>query len=327
MARVPRIERGPLRRYVKTVLVLMALYLLGTILGGIGLGWMATHPGRRPITDAEKQQVIAASGEGAELRDASIQASDSLLLRAWEIRPAQSNGNAVILLHGVGDNRLGVSGYGAWLVRNHYTVLLPDARAHGYSGGDLATYGLKESEDVHRWVDWLETNAHPNCVFGFGESMGAAQILESLTKETRYCAVIAESSFATFREVAYARFGRPFHTGPWLGRTFFWPTVEVGFLYVREKFGLNMELASPADAVAHSNVPVFLMHGLNDVNIPSSHSVEIQARNPSRVTLWRVASAVHCGTHSVAPKEFEHRVLDWFTEHSARVPNQAVAAN
>ena len=195
------------------------------------------------------------------------------------------------------------------------------------SDGDLATYGLKESDDIHRWVDWLESDAHPDCVFGFGESMGAAQILESLTKETRYCAVIAESPFATFREVAYARFGRPFHTGAWLGRTFFWPTVEVGFLYVREKFGLKMELASPADAVAHSNVPVFLIHGLSDENIPAYHSVEIQARNPSRVTLWRVAGAVHCGTHSIAPKEFERRVLDWFTEHSARVPNQAVAAN
>src|SRR5947207_3723339 len=277
---------------------------------------MATHPGRRPISDLEKQEVIAAAGTGAELRDVSIPASDGAILRAREIRPTDSNGNAVILLHGVGDNRLGVSGYGTWLVRNHYTVLLPDARAHGYSDGDLVTYGLKESDDIHRWVDWLESDAHPDCVFGFGESMGAAQILESLTKETRYCAVIAESPFATFREVAYARFGRPFHTGAWLGRTFFWPTVEVGFLYVREKFGLKMELASPADAVAHSNVPVFLIHGLSDENIPAYHSVEIQRRNPSRVALWRVAGAVHCGTHSVVPQEFERRVLEWFAEHS-----------
>jgi fermentation-respiration switch protein FrsA (DUF1100 family) len=229
-------------------------------------------------------------------------------------------------LHGVGDNRLGVSGYGSWLVRNHYTALLPDARAHGYSGGDLATYGLNESDDIHRWVDWLEANDHPNCVFGFGESMGAVQILQSLSKESRFCAVVAESPFATFREVAYARFGRPFHAGPWLGRTFFWPTVEVGFLYVQEKFGLNMDAASPADAVAHSRTPVFLTHGLSDKNIPSFHSVEIQARNPSMVTLWRVAGAGHCGTHSVAPQEFERRVLTWFSEHSRQRTSQTTAS-
>jgi pimeloyl-ACP methyl ester carboxylesterase len=317
-----------LRRRLRALFVLLCiLYLAGTILGGIGLGWMATHPGRRSISDAEKQEVIAAAGEDAELIEVSMSASDGAILRAWEIRPTQSNGDAVILLHGVGDNRLGVSGYGVWLVRNHYTVLLPDARAHGYSGGDLATYGLRESDDVHHWVDWLQTTTHPNCVFGFGESMGAAQILESLNKQTRYCAVVAESPFATFREVAYARFGRPFHTGPWLGRTFFWPTVEVGFLYVRGKFGHNMELASPPDAVADSNVPVFLIHGLSDVNIPSYHSLEIQRRNPSRVALWRVAGAVHCGTHSVVPQEFERRVLEWFAEHSPPTPNQTVATN
>ena len=61
-------------------------------------------------------------------------------------------------------------------------------------------------------------------------------------------AVIAESPFATFREVAYARFGRQFHTGPWLGRTFFRPTVDVGILYVRLRYGLNMEAASPQQA-------------------------------------------------------------------------------
>jgi fermentation-respiration switch protein FrsA (DUF1100 family) len=315
-----------LHAYLKrTLIVLCFLYLLGTVFGGVSLGWMATHPGRRPITEADKWEVVADSGNGSELSDVSITASDGAVLRAWRIRPTESNGNAVILLHGVGDNRLGVSGYGSWLVRNHYSVLLPDARAHGYSGGDFATYGLNESDDIHRWVDWLEANDHPNCVFGFGESMGAAQILQSLSKESRFCAVVAESPFATFREVAYARFGRPFHTGPWLGRTFFWPTVEVGFLYVREKFGLNMEAASSADAVAHSSTPVFLMHGLSDENIPSFHSVEIQSRNPSRVTLWRVAGAGHCGTHSVAPQEFERRVLMWFTEHSPRVANQAVA--
>jgi hypothetical protein len=76
-------------------------------------------------------------------------------------------------------------------------------------------------------------------MFGFGESMGGAQLLQALPKEPRFCAVVAESPFATFREVAYARFGRPFHTGPWIGGTLFRPAADVGFLYVRYSYGLN----------------------------------------------------------------------------------------
>jgi uncharacterized protein len=298
------------------LVVLVSLYLLGTIVGGVALGWTALHPGRRPITPNEQIQAEeTAKSDDAELRDVSIVAPDGAVLRAWHIRPKKANGSAVILLHGVGDDRLGISGYGDWLVRNHYSVLLPDSRALGLSEGELATYGLKESDDIHSWVSWLEENDRPRCVFGFGESMGAAQLLQSLPKEPRFCAVVAESPFETFREVAYARFGQPFHLGPWLGRTFFWPTVEVGFLSVRYRWGLDMDLASPDRAVVASSVPVFLIHGLSDRNIPPYHSDDLEAQNPSKVILWRVAGAAHCGAHGVSPEEFERRVLDWFSAH------------
>jgi hypothetical protein len=139
--------------------------------------------------------------------------------------------------------------------------------------------------------------------------------LQALATDTRFCAVVAESPFATFREVAYARFGRPFHTGPWLGRTFFRPAVDVGFLYVRWHYGLNMEKASPENAVEHSRVPVLLIHGLNDTNIPPYHSDMIQAKNPSDIVIWKVPGAVHTGAHQAAPEEFDHKVLDWFASH------------
>lgn len=299
--------------------VLTSLYLLGTILGGAGLGWIAVHPGRRPLTPEEQAQAEAdAQSKNAVLRNVSIVTSDGSALYAWYIRPSHPNGNVVVLLHGVGDNRLGVYGYGDWFVRSRYAVLMPDARAHGLSQGDLATYGLKESDDIHSWVNWLEEEDHPRCVFGFGESMGAAQLLQSLPKEPRFCAVVAESPFKTFREVAYARLGRPFHAGPWLGRTFFWPTVEAGFLYVRFRFGLNLDNVSPESVVKASTVPVFLIHGLSDRNIPPYHSEDMEAENLSKVILWRIAGAAHCGAHGVAPLEFERRVLDWFSSHSAQ---------
>jgi len=154
-------------------------------------------------------------------------------------------------------------------------------------------------------------------MFGLGESMGAAQLLQSLPKEPRFCAVVAESPFATFREVAYARFGRPFHTGPWLGRTFFRPTVDAGFLYVRFRYGLNMEAASPKHAVIGTKIPVLLIHGLQDRNIPPYHSDMIQAKNPSEIVVWKVPGAGHTGAHEAAPKEFERRVLEWFAGHSS----------
>jgi uncharacterized protein len=281
------------------------------------LGEVATHPGHRPLTPYDEKQVkVYASENKIDFRNASITAADGVDLTAWFFRPAQANGSTIILLHGVSDNRLGMLGYGRWLLANHYSVLLPDARAHGLSGGAIATYGLLESEDIHRWANWIRKNERPGCIFGFGESMGAAQILQALSREPRFCAVVSESPFETFREVSYTRFGQPFHLGPWLGRTFFWPADEVGFLYVRFKYGLNLDLVSPKQAVRASKVPVLLIHGTSDHNIPSYNSEDIEAANRLHAVLWLVPGAGHCGAYNVNPQEFGRRILNWFSEHS-----------
>ena len=113
----------------------------------------------------------------AELTEASIAANDGVTLRGWSIRPRRGNGDAVILLHGHTDNRAGMLGNADLLLRHGYAVLLPDARGHGASGGDLATYGVKEADDIRRWFDWIEQAEAPRCIDGLGESMGAALLL------------------------------------------------------------------------------------------------------------------------------------------------------
>ena len=324
-------KRPPRRRSIVRYLLytLALLYVAGTVFGGIGLGWIALHPYSHAVTPGEERNArAAAQQDGVDFSAVEITAPDGARLRGWFMRPPDANGDAVILLHGVSDNRMGMYGYGKWLAQNHYMVLLPDARAHGNSGGELASYGLKEADDIHRWVDWIETAEHPRCMFGLGESMGAAQLLQSLPKEPRFCAVVAESPFATFREVAYARFGRPFHTGPWLGRTFFRPAVDAGFLYVRFHYGLNMEAASPEEAVVATQSPVLLIRGLQDRNIPPYHSDLIWAKNPAMIVVWKVPGAIHTQAHAAAPQEFERRVLQWFAEHTAAAePTSAPSSN
>jgi pimeloyl-ACP methyl ester carboxylesterase len=207
------------------------------------------------------------------------------------------------------------------LLAHGYSVLLPDARAHGASGGPLATYGLVERNDIRQWFDFLSAQDHPRCIFGLGESMGAAQLLQSLEAGTHFCAVVAESSFSNFHEIAYDRMGQPFHlgasVGPWCGRTFLRPLVEAAFLRARWKFDLNLYRVSPEDAVAATQVPVLLIHGQIDSNIPVRHSRRIHVRNP-RTVLWEVPNADHCGAISTAPQEFERRVLSWFGDHAQR---------
>jgi hypothetical protein len=69
----------------------------------------------------------------AELQDVTITAADGVELKGWFVHPHDYNGNAVVLLHGITDNREGVAGYGRLLLEHGYSILLPDARGHGAS--------------------------------------------------------------------------------------------------------------------------------------------------------------------------------------------------
>lgn len=305
-----------LRQILNVAISVLAVWLLGGAAAGIFVVEGALHLPHLHLTvqDHDRAKAIARRDD-AVLAEVEIPARDGAVLRAWSIRPVVGNGRVVILLHGQGDNRAGMLGPADMLLRHGYSVLLPDARSHGESGGAIGTYGVLESDDVRRWFDWLRRDGSQGCVDGLGDSMGGAEQLRSLDVEHGFCAVIAESPFSTFREAAYDRLGEQFGTGQWLGRTLLRPTLYTGLLYARVRYGVDLEEANPARAVAESAVPVFLIHGTGDRNLPLRHSDAIKAGNPT-VVLWKPEGADHCGASSVAPVEYERRVVEWFDSHA-----------
>lgn len=254
---------------------------------------------------------------GANRRDVQIVASDGAALRGWFFTPEAGNGNAVMVLHGISDSRGGVMGLARLFVENHYSVLAPDNRGHGESGGELVTYGLRERDDVRRWVDWLEASEHPRNVYGMGESLGAAVLLQSLERETRFSAVVAECPFADFERVAVDRVAQRVPGPAALGRVLAGPMVWSGFLYARMKYGVDFRGASPENAVVGARTPVLLIHGSADTNVYPAHAGALMKRNPEHITLWLVPGARHTAAFGTAPEEFRRLVLGWFSEHGS----------
>jgi uncharacterized protein len=294
----------------------LAIWLLACAVIGVVAVEGALHPARQVLSTEDEQRAAALARENhAVLTSVEIAANDGSVLRAWNLVPAAGNHDAVILLHGQGDNRASMLGPAAIFLRHGYAVLLPDARAHGLSGGQIGTYGVLEADDIRRWFEWLQQAESPHCVDGLGDSMGGAELLSSLDAERGFCAVVAESAFASFREAAYDRLGQQFSTGPWLGRTLLSPALAIGVAYTRLRYGIDFWSADPAATVASSRVPVLLIHGLADTNLPPRHSEMIKAGNQA-VVLWEPVAADHCGASSAAPAEYERRVVGWFASHA-----------
>jgi pimeloyl-ACP methyl ester carboxylesterase len=102
----------------------------------------------------------------------------------------------------------------------------------------------------------------------------------------------------------------------WLGKIALRPAVEIAFLYGKLTRGVNIASASPESAVVGSSIPILLIHGLADTNIPPEQSERIRAHNPAKIALWEVPNAGHCGARGAAGDEFDKRVLDWFASHN-----------
>ena len=306
------------QKHRKSYLAIFAacLYCSVCLVNGIILAEFALHPPREIFNDDVNARIFPAHYRSIVEEPVEIGAKQGAHLHATYATPAlNDNGATVILLHGVGADRSSMVGIAELLLANGYRVLLPDSRAQGNSEGAFVTYGVLERDDVRRWIDWASDQSPDHCIYGLGESMGAAILLQSIAYDHRFCAAVAESSFATFRQVSNIRVGQFARTGPWLGETLARPMIDVAFLYVRIRYGVDMEAANPKQALAATCTPVLLIHGLNDSNIPASNSIALHAVVPA-TALWLVPGADHCGASAVAHTEFDQRVLQWFATHT-----------
>lgn len=269
----------------------------------------AIHPPRRKIA------LACPCFSHMSCRPVAIAASDGVELRAWYYNSDRPNGKVVILLHGIGADRQDMVSLGYLFLRNGYSVLEPDLRGHGESGG-VATYGVLEADDVHRWVDWMEKNTGSKQIYGFGASLGAAILLQSLETETRFQSVIAESPFYDFVTVADERIARILPEGTkWVAG----PFVASGITWARWRRGFDLRKASPAEGLRRSRTPVLIIHGAEDNKTSPENSERLARIGGPNVVLWIVPGSHHADAWATVKNEFESRVLGWFSTSRPRV--------
>lgn len=308
---------APATRFATVVRIALALasaYAILTVIVGVALAEFSLHLPKLPLVKPEAYRVRYQRQFDANVHDVAITASDGVVLRGWYVAPPHANGRSVVLLHGIGGNRMWLSGYADIFLKRGYAVLLPDSRQHGASGGSIATYGILERDDVRRWVGWLRQR-NPGCTYLLGESMGAAIGIEATAVTPQLCAAAVESPYASFRRIAIERLGWQTHLGSLFWSTLGRPAIEVAFHWTQLRYRIWLPDASPINAVEHSHVPVLLIAGTRDENIPMHNAQEIEDACGARCALWIVQGADHGGAAAVAPDEFHARVARWFSSH------------
>jgi alpha-beta hydrolase superfamily lysophospholipase len=344
------------RRLIRIALILL---LFPPILAAVA-GWLAgpafLHPIRRELTpDLIREADASFAVTGATREDFAVTAPDGVLLRGWKVRPKNPNGNWILVFHGVADNRVGVIGQSEFLLRAGYSILMMDARAHGASGGPIATYGWLERNDTRAIIDALvrsEVGRYEEEQIRLGK---AKVLIEDEAKPV-------DASYFHLHSLATPRPGTPAHIFalgesmgagivlqsaavdprieavvaeapfanlreaaydyaglrkyPWLGKTLFAPGTWT-LLYRDEKLaGFPVAEVSPVKAVAARAFPVLLICDEKDEALPCRHSEMIYAAARGPKQLWVVPRAFHTAAYGFAPEEFRRRVLSFFATYA-----------
>lgn len=210
-----------------------------------------------------------------------------------------------IAFHGYRSGPVG-DGAGAFRIArdNGYNLLTVYQRAHGKSDGRTISFGIRESEDVMRWIEYAVARFGEHTpIFLSGISMGAATVLTALSKPLpkNIVGVIADCSYSSTREI--------------LRKVTRDMKLPVGISYValcvaaRLFGGFHPEQISPIEAVRHARVPVCFIHGEADDFVPFSMVHELYEACASEKTLLTFPGAGHGLSYLCDSERYEREVL------------------
>jgi len=138
----------------------------------------------------------------------------------------------------------------------------------------------------------------------YGLSMGAAAAL--MVEPGKLKAIAADSPYADLSSVLdniFSIFGILRH--PLLAGMNIWNKIV---------FGITTQNVSPLKNIGNLNIPILIIHGDKDSQLPLSGSKKLHEKNPES-ELWIIKDADHCETSFVAGNEYDRRITDFFDKN------------
>ncbi len=189
--------------------------------------------------------------------------------------------------------------------------LFVDERAQGDSEGRFITFGVREREDVHVWVDYAANRfgaKHP--LFLQGSSMGASavELASSFRFDGSVRGIVAESGFSSPYEAASAVWREktplPAHLAMWLLN---------GFTRLFADFSLKDR--SAAAELAKTEYPALFLHGTADALAPAYMAKQAYEACKSEKTLLLVEGAGHCQCYLTDRTRVETAYREFIEKH------------
>lgn len=212
-----------------------------------------------------------------------------------------------LLFHGYRSHAYRDSSGGHALARKMgLNTLVVDQRAHGASGSNTITFGIRERQDVACWAAYVAQRFGSDTpIILSGLSMGAATVLmaSDLPLPPGVACIIADAPYSSPEAIIRKVCGDQHYP----------PSVVMPFVRLGARiFGqFSVREASALESVRNTNIPILLIHGEDDRFVPCSMSHEIAENCAGPVTLYTFPGAGHGLCYMVDPKRYERIICQF----------------
>lgn len=254
--------------------------------------------------------VLGATNHGRERGDPPpvdfrIETRDGKSIAGTVHAGARPGAPGVLLLHGLGADRVETEGNALWLARLGYATMSIDFRGHGGSSDAATSFGVDEGIEARAAFDRLkrETGGAPVAVIGI--SLGGAAALVGRDGPLPTEALVLIGVFSDIRHAIGSRVGAA--TRPWLVP---WLEPLLSFQML-PRHGVWPSRISPIEALRGRRAPTLLVGGAEDPFTPPEE-VEAMARAAGGPAEVYIAPGLdHGEVSSIGSEAFRRRLADF----------------
>lgn len=243
-------------------------------------------------------------------KDLYIQSDDGLMLHGFWISAENAKGT-VIFAHGYRSTVLVDFGKAMMLYHDlGYNVLLPQQRSHGESQGRLITFGVKESGDMLKWLEFHNSEFGMHRIVLSGMSMGASTMmyLADQTMPANVKGIIVDCGFSSPAEIISVVFKRAMHISAS-------PVIWIADICARIFGGFSLYEKDSRKTLGKNKLPIIMIHGKADEFVPCYMTQQGYECCSGKKQLLLVEGAGHGLSFLYAPQEYIQMVQQFLKDY------------
>ena len=212
-----------------------------------------------------------------------------------------------IVCHGYSSKAVHMSYFAKMLYDRGFSVLAPDARAHGESDGNIRGMGYLEKRDIISWIHHIEQTDPLAEILLYGISMGGATVLFTSGEGDLPSSVKAVISDCAYTDV-YSEIA---NTVKGIVPLPAFPLVDSASLVCKIRGGYSFKEASCVEAVKRSTTPTLFIHGSADTFVPFSMLDELYSSASCEKDMLVIEGATHARSATHNPEVYWGKVEEF----------------